>query len=390
MGRTIWSVPLAPWRFPEREHFFVTDVHADADALLRSLEATGGVERYGSYDEIRLTARGRDAVFVMGGDYFDKGPSNLRLLRVLQRLVESDAEVVLLAGNHDIRTLLGVAFAEESDPTVAHLFVRMGPKVVPLLCEVYEHYVAPAGGVTGSDDDRIADNLLPPESWWDDFPPLVRDMIPPARLAKELRRVRQKCGELRAALERAGMTMGMVAATLRACREQFLERGGDYAWLHERMQIVHRAGSFLFCHAGIDDVVAQALSTHGVDAINVWFRELLESDPFELYNGPLGNLFRTKYRDQDFPFTEIGAECLRRCGVFGVVHGHKSHVTGQQLEMRHGIAHFECDTSLDRNTRLKCGLAGVGMSATIIGYDCVRAISNDSASERVLDTAPAE
>ena len=93
--------------------------HADADALLNSLEATGGVERRGCSDEFRVTPRGRSAVFVMGGDYLDKGPSNLRLLRVLKRLLDSDARVVLLAGNHDVRTLLAIAFAEMSHPTVA-------------------------------------------------------------------------------------------------------------------------------------------------------------------------------------------------------------------------------------------------------------------------------
>ncbi len=389
MGRRIWSLPPQRWRFPEREHFFVTDVHADADALLSSLEATGGVKRWGSSDEIRLTQRGRDAVFVMGGDYLDKGPSNLRVLRVLERLLGTGAEVVLLAGNHDVRTLLGIACADESCPTLAHLFVRICPKVVPLLREVYDAYVAPAPGLVLEADDVVAKRLLPPHSWWEDFGPRVADVVPPKRARKELRRVREKCGELQVALERADMTMGMVGAALRACREQFLEPGGDFRWLYERIQVVHRAGSFLFCHAGVDDNVARALSIEGAAAVNTRFRELLESDPFALYNGPLGNVFRTKYRDQDFPFTEHGAACLRSVGVLGIVHGHKSHVTGQQMQMRNGIAHFECDTSLDRNTRIKCGLAGIGQAATIIGCDSVRAICNDSICERVLVAMPA-
>jgi hypothetical protein len=388
MGRRIWSLPPQRWQFPEREHFFVTDVHADADALLSSLEAAGGVLRRGS-DDFVLTPRGTAGVFVMGGDYLDKGPSNLRVLRVLERLIDSGADAKLLAGNHDVRTLLGIACAEASDPRLAHLFVRICPKVVPLLREMYDAYLADVPGLVLEDDGVVAARLLPDPSWWDEFPRLVQGIVPPKRIRRELRRVREKAAGLPAALRRVGMTMGMVGATLRACRAQFLEPGGDFTWLYERLQVVHRAGSFLFCHAGIDDVVARALSLGETESVNARFRELLADDPFTLYNGPLGNMFRTKYRKQDFPFTEIGAACLRSIGVLGIVHGHKSHVTGQQMSMRNGIAHFECDTSLDRNTRIKCGLPGIGRSATIIGCDSVRAISNDSAFERVLAAAPA-
>jgi hypothetical protein len=388
MGRRIWSLPPQRWQFPKREHFFVTDVHADADALLSSLEATGGVRRVGA-DGFRLTERGRSGVFVMGGDYLDKGPSNLRVLRVLERLMSSGAEVKLLAGNHDVRTLLGIMCADASDPSLAHFFVRICPKVVPLLREMYDAYVAGVPGVELEDDEVVAARLLPPASWWDEFPRVAKGVVPAKRIRRELRRVREKAAALPAALERVGMTMGMVGATLRACRAQFLEPGGDFTWLYEQLQVVHRAGSFLFCHAGVDDVVARALSMGTTDSVNGRFRDLLANDPFTLYNGPLGNVFRTKYRKQDFPFTEIGAACLRSSGVLGIVHGHKSHVTGQQMIVRNGITNFECDTSLDRNTRIKCGLPGIGRSATIIGCDSVRAISNDSTVDRVLAAAPA-
>lgn len=387
MGRRVWSQPPQRWQFPEREHFFVTDVHADADALLSSLEATGGVVRRGS-DGFILTARGRAAVFVMGGDYLDKGPSNLRVLRVLEQLLRSGAEVKLLAGNHDVRTLLGIACAGATDARLAHLFVRICPKVVPLLREMYDAYVADVPGVVLEDDDAVAARLLPGPSWWDEFPGLARGVVPPKRIRRELRRVREKAEALPAALQRAGMTMGMVGASLRACEKHFLQPGGDFTWLQERLQVVHRAGSFLFCHAGVDDVVARTLSLSSAESLNARFAELLADDPFTLYNGPLGNMFRTKYRKQDFPFTDIGAACLRSSGVLGIVHGHRSHVRGQQVSVRNGIAHFECDTSLDRNTRLACGLPGIGTAATIIGCDNVRAISNDRAATRVLAAAP--
>src|SRR5687768_8628819 len=92
------------WLWPARRILFFCDIHADTDAFLLSLVASGGVERTGAGDEdYQLTPRGRDALFIIGGDCFDKGPENLRLLRCLQHLIELGAEVNILAGNHDLR-----------------------------------------------------------------------------------------------------------------------------------------------------------------------------------------------------------------------------------------------------------------------------------------------
>ena len=368
------------WQFPNREHFFITDVHADADAFLASLEATGGVHI--NNDVLALTERGRDAVFVMGGDYFDKGPSNLALLRALRRFIDTGASVVLLAGNHDIRTLLGIRWADEQSPKLAHLFVRLGAKVVPLLAEVWREIAGDPGLLI--DDAEVARRIFPAESWWSEFPRLVADLIPAPRLVKELHRARVKRSEMCAALEREGMTLGMAYAAIARCREMLCAPGGEHAWLQDSMDLAYRAGSFLFAHAGVDDVAAQMIASGGVADLNRRFGAALRADPFVLYNGHLGNMFRTKYRDLDFPFTQSGAEALERSGIHAIVHGHKTHITGQQIEMRHGIINFECDASLDRNTRLQSGLAGVGRAATIIGTGSVRAISSECESVRVL------
>jgi hypothetical protein len=88
-----------PFVWPNRTMYFFCDVHADADAWRSSLIASGGVRWHGAGDDdYELTAQGRDALFVIAGDCFDKGPSNLRLLRAIKLLIDKGAEVEILAG----------------------------------------------------------------------------------------------------------------------------------------------------------------------------------------------------------------------------------------------------------------------------------------------------
>jgi hypothetical protein len=77
-----------------------------------------------------LTREGRKARFLIGGDCFDKGPSTLRLLRVIKILIDKGADVIILAGNHDIRMMLGIrSINMEPDPRTDHFFIRMGRKM---------------------------------------------------------------------------------------------------------------------------------------------------------------------------------------------------------------------------------------------------------------------
>jgi broad specificity phosphatase PhoE len=127
------------WVWPSRLILFFCDIHADTDAFLLSLLASGGVERTGSADnDFQLTKRGRHACFIIGGDCFDKGPENLRLLRCLKHLLDLGADVTILAGNHDLRTYLGLAYAGRRETKLQHLFVRMGKKTMPLFLEIRE------------------------------------------------------------------------------------------------------------------------------------------------------------------------------------------------------------------------------------------------------------
>jgi len=132
-----------PWTWPKRPVYFFSDPHADADAMIASLVASGGIRKTGTRDkDFRLTKAGRKAQFLIGGDCFDKGPSCLRLLRTLKRLSDRGGDLRILAGNHDVRTMLGMrSLLPGQDPMSRHFFIRMGGKAIPLLKEIHEHYV---------------------------------------------------------------------------------------------------------------------------------------------------------------------------------------------------------------------------------------------------------
>lgn len=380
-----------PWVWTGETLYFFCDVHADAGAFFRSLVASGGVVAApGEALAFELTERGRDATFLIGGDCFDKGPHNLRLLGVLRRLIDQGARVKILAGNHDIRTYVGLAYVGRKETHLAHLFVRMGKKTMRLVEEVWREYLE--GKIDPSTllpDDEVRRILFPPESWYEEFPRVAGRWINAKKLAKEITRIREKTADLEAFFQSQRMTFGMAYAAVQKCRELFLEPDGEFAWVFRDMVLAHRVGSVLFVHAGVDDVVADALRRDGVQSLNDWFRRLIAEDElFELYNGPVGNTVRTKYRDIDLPLTERGAASLRAAGVYAIVHGHKNILRGQRLVLRKGVLNFECDASIDANTRVLEGLSGPGAAVTVFRPDArILAVSTDYPYVKVFDPA---
>ena len=346
--------------------YFFCDIHADTDAFFLSLLASGGIHKTGDGDnEFELTSEGHSARFIIGGDCFDKGPATLRLLNVIRQLIDKGADLILLAGNHDIRTYLGIYYAESKDPLFDHLFVRMGKKTVPFLAEIFRGFIEGqiAEGATPdavATEARIYACLFPSESWYDNFPTVANSWIRPSRLAKELSRIREKTDDFKVQMAAVGLDIHKVQAALVKFRGLFVEPGGEFSWFFERMQIAHREGSYLFVHAGVDDTVAKTLSEHGVEHLNQAFRALLKTDPFALYHGALGNVFRTKYRTIDFDFSDEGVDDLHRAGIYAIVHGHKNILQGQRMVIRKGMLNFECDASVDCHTRAKEGLVGPG------------------------------
>lgn len=378
------------WRWPTRVLLFFCDIHADTDAFLLSLVASGGVERTGAGDfDYRLTARGREATFIIGGDCFDKGPNNLRLLACLEQLIELGADVTILAGNHDLRTYLGLYYAGRRETRLQHLFVRMGKKTMPLFREVWEAALQ-AGEPREPllSDADVRRRLFPSDSWYTDFRSEAATLIAPKKLLKEIQRIREKASELETTCKDLGMTLGEVYAALQRARHMFLSADGAFAWYFERMNLARQEGSFLFVHAGVDDSVARVLCNGGVNALNAWYRRLADADLFELYHGPLGNAFRTKYRDIDFPLTRAGVAHLHDAGIHAIVHGHRNILHGQRLTLRQGVLNFECDASVDRNTRRIEGLAGPGGASVIFEPDGhIRAVSTDCPFVKDFDAA---
>lgn len=379
-----------PWVWPDETICFLCDLHADTDAFFTSVVASGCVAKTGPGDEdFVLTERGIDTAFVIGGDCFDKGPSNLRLLRALRFLIDKGARVEVLAGNHDVRAVVGLAYAGSKGARTEHLFVRMGKKAVPLFREIWDEYldghVDPA---TLPSEDEVRAELFPRESWYEDFPGAVAEVITEVKIRKEVRRIREKTHELAARCAEMGLTLGMMHAAFRKARELFLEPGGEFTWYFDRMMLARRAGSFLLIHAGVDDLVARVVRRSGVEGLNAEFRRLMEEDLFELYHGPVGNTFRTKYRDFDLPLTARGVRDLHRVGIYAVVHGHKNGVRGQRVLLRNGLLNFECDASVDRNTRLLEGLEGTGGAAVVIRPDgTLVGVSTDYPYVKVMEAA---
>lgn len=356
------------WVGAGRIVYFFCDIHADADAFLLSMLAAGGVAKTGDADaDFELTAEGRDALFIIGGDCFDKGPSNLRLLEMLHQLYLKGANLEILAGNHDIRTYLGIVFAESKAPLLDHLFARMGKKTVALLHELHRHntdnLLPPAAASSAFSSDAIRALLFPAEQWYLGYPAAAGSWLQPAQLAKEVQRIQQKSLDFNAQIEARDMDIEAVYGALALFRALFCSPQGRYSWFFQKMKLLHREGPYLFVHGGIDDTVAQTLADHGdegVDTVNQQFRQALLEDPFALYYGPLGNVFRTKYRQTDFAFTPRGVQTLHQAGIYALVHGHRNILRGQRMTLRAGMLNFECDASVDCNTRKAEGLAGPG------------------------------
>ncbi len=357
------------WKWPKRTVFFFSDLHADPKAFMASLVASGGVRKtVPGLMNFRLTGTGRKATFIIGGDCFDKGPNNLKLLRVIRRLIDLGARVRILAGNHDVRTLLGMrAVGNTADNKNGHFFLRLGPKVVPLLREIWDEYVSKEGVPRHVPGEKECRRLLyPDKKWFDEFPVIAAEHLPENQVALELKRIRKKLDNFEPACAEAGLSLRQVYGVVLKWRQLFLVSSGEFHWFFKRMQLGYHVGSFIFVHAGFDDRIAGLICKHGVKGMNLLFRRALYGDPFDLYYGSLANTVRTKYRAVDKTFSPRGADFIRKSGVHVIVHGHRNLHNGQRIMMRRGLINFECDATVDGHSRRKEGLSGPGAAVTVI------------------------
>lgn len=385
-----------PWQWPKRRTLFFSDPHADADAFVASLLAAGAItlgqnqsKKRKATTTFKLTRAGRRARFIIGGDCLDKGPSNLGLLRSLKHLIDTGADAKLLAGNHDMRLLVGLrSLDDEPNPLTEHLFVRMSPKAMPLLQEVYEEFVAqrPKAMKGIPDEAECRRRLLPRESWYSQFPEQAGGLLSDEALEREVERLHKKASHFDKHCKDAGMGMREIYATAKVCQKLFLHPKGEFSWFFDSMKLAHKSGSFLFVHAGLDDSIAALIAEKGIGCLNKLYRKQIRKDLFTFYYGTVANTMRTKYRPVDMPLSDIGVARVYRKGIHAVVHGHRNRHDGQRLMLRQGLLHIEGDTTLDRHSRKKEGLSGIGASVTVIEPSGrVIGISNDYPFAKVFE-----
>ncbi|MGB0722288.1 MAG: metallophosphoesterase [Gammaproteobacteria bacterium] len=381
------AAPRALW--PLRKVFFLSDLHADHQAFLQSLESAGAIRRKGDGPQaFTLTSEGRAGLTIIGGDCLDKGPSNLDLLAAIHHFMALGGTLTILAGNHDLRLLLGLrAFANPNDIRSRHFFLRMGAKVVPLLAEVHARFAKEPGyhdAVPGAAECRRA--LFPTADWFEAFPRWAGAVMSADNLARERARLGEKQGEFEAAAVNAGMDIRALWAATRRCHRLFVPEDAPLRWFFDCMELSHQEGSFLFVHAGVDDQVARLIEEQGITGLNTRFWNELGQDPIAVYFGPLANVLRTKYRDTDHPLTAKGVDALHRAGIHAVVHGHQSRVAGQRMALREGLLHVECDITLNCHSRARKGMVGQGAGATIICPERqIIGISTDYPRAKVFD-----
>ena len=369
---------------------FISDIHADPRALLESLVLAGVVELTGSkLKHFAITPSGLQSTVVIGGDCLDKGPSNLKLLGLLQRLRQGGLTLRMLAGNHDLRLALGLqCFNAKRHVMNEHLFVRMGSKTLPLLAEIWRKRLRDQPNPLAQVPTKIQcrEHLLPGADWARRFRRAATHIPGPA-LEREIARIEEKTATFRDAYKAEGLSLRKVYATAVEAQRLFMTPKGEFAWFLKSLDLLWRCGSFLFVHAGLDDDTAVALASEGYDVLNRRYRTAFKQDPFGFYASNLGNSLRTKYRPVDFPLTSQGVNAVHKAGIYAIVHGHRSHTNGQRLALRSGLLHIEGDVTLDRNTRRKEGLSsrGAGVTSLLPSGDIV-GVSADYPAIKVLKT----
>lgn len=377
------------WCWPKRKHYFFSDLHGDPEAFAASLVASGGVKKKGPKpNDFVLSRAGKNANFIIGGDCFDKGPTSLGLLRTVLHLKKQGARVRVLAGNHDVRVLFGmVSVRHKKDILNEHFFIRTGEKIIPLLKEVWDDYLKEAKGLKGIPNNKeCRQRLYPRKNWFEQFPKAAAGKLSPAQLDRELNRIRKKYERFENECEKAGMSLRHVYAAVEKWKELFLIPGKEFHWFYKYMRLSYRSGSLLFIHAGLDNDIAKLLRAEGVKKLNLIFRRALFESPFDFYYGSLCNTIRTKYRNVDHPFTKKGARSLRQAGISAVIHGHRNLYHGQRIALRQSVLNFECDASLDKHTRKKEGVPGLGAAVTIVEPDGkIIGISSDYPYIKIFD-----
>ncbi|SBS33657.1 diadenosine tetraphosphatase [Marinomonas spartinae] len=358
-------------KWPKRPVVFISDPHADATAFEASLIAAGVVQqKEEGLQHLKLTKTGRKTEIIIGGDCLDKGPSNLSLLRSVKHLYKLGARVTLLAGNHDLRLLMGLLALKSSKHNIGnqHFFVRMGKKVIPLFKEVFEQYLeGTKWDKKIPDEDTCRKILFPDGKWFKEFPYHAAGILTAEGVEREVHKMHSKADSFEQHCHTVGLSLRHVYAASLQCQKLFLHKKGEFNWFFRKMRLVEKRGSFLFLHAGLDDAMGELLLKNGTSYANKAFhRNLKHMDLFGFYYSSIANTFRTKYRDADLPLTDRGVNAIHKAGIHFVVQGHINRQEGQRIAIKKGLIHIEADITLDEHSRQREGLLGYGIGATLI------------------------
>lgn len=377
------------WQWPDRLVVFLTDLHADAEALSSSLVASGLFIRQGARPiEIQPAPYAPPFEIIIGGDCFDKGPANLPLLRLIRQLIDWQIPLTLLSGNHDLRLQLAVQTL--NTPNCArngHFLLRLGSKVMPLCVELLNEYPL-------SEDERA---LLPSEAeckarlllsddWSERFETAAQSSLSAVQIRTELSRLDARKQRFFQAAQNAQLSLQQVYAALERWQQLFLQPEGEFHWFIARQQLLCRRGSFVFLHAGCDDVMAKRLVQQNTAELNHDFQLARQGEAFSLYFSALGNMLRTKYRAQDPILSIDSRQSLHHAGIHAFVHGHRNLHHGQRITFRANMLHFECDATLNQVSRQEQQLKGDGAAVTLFyPQGWVVGISSDYAAAKYFE-----
>jgi hypothetical protein len=367
-------LPYQNWQSPSQDTAFFCDLHADAPAFLRSLQQAHLVSQASHELNLELTAQGSKTRIIIGGDCFDKGPSTLALLRMINHLIKLKPDTVLLAGNHDIRFLAGLlALKKPHDPLQGHFFARMGKKAISLLAEIYQE--------KDEHPNPVHKAYFVDEYWSESFKKAAKTKLPKQLIKTEIQQLHLKQRSMKKAWLKRFDHCQQLDHAISWAHDLFIKPDGEFYPFFRKLKLLHLEGSYLFSHAGIDDTLANLIHQGQLAQINLVFQQKLhQAQLFDIYYGALGNAFRTKYRAYDWPFSAKGAQQLKAKYIFALVNGHRHHLNGQQLLVRNGLLNFECDTQLNCHCRAKDNMQSPGWSVTIFHQDgSVSAQSSDHA-----------
>ena len=216
---------------------FITDIHGDAPALVRSLIAGGLVTPQSCVAHLEWTESGKQRQLVLGGDCFDKGPSTLVLLRLLKQIWQTKPDSIWLVGNHDLRFMLGMRALElDAHPLHSHFFSRMGKKAIGLLAEM--HAECPA-------DYPVTHPACWVDAYWPKaFRQQAQSLLGKRLVKKEIKQLHAKQADMQqACLKRFDSAQAFNQACSWAVA-QLLAPGGEFSDLIESWQLHWVAGPY--------------------------------------------------------------------------------------------------------------------------------------------------